>query len=150
MNIYQLDAGGYWTGAIAEINEDQGAPAGWVLSPPPELGAGEYAAWSGRWSVTTMQGPGPSVVEATKLYEQAVQAKLDDAARAARYDSIATAVSYAEEPRCPSSRRTASPSGPAVRWSGRMPMSSWPWFWPEGVNSQRLRRSCWSCLSWSY
>lgn len=53
MNIYQLDAGGYWTGAIAEINEDQGAPAGWVLSPPPELGAGEYAAWSGRWSVTT-------------------------------------------------------------------------------------------------
>lgn len=101
MNIYQLDAGGYWTGAIAEINEDQGAPAGWVLSPPPELGAGEYAAWSGRWSVTTMQGPGPSVVEATKLYEQAVQAKLDDAARAARYDSIATAVSYAEEPPVP-------------------------------------------------
>lgn len=40
-------------------------------------------------------------MEATKLYEQAVQAKLDDAARAARYDSIATAVSYAEEPPVP-------------------------------------------------
>ena len=54
MNIYKLDAGGYWTGEIAEINEDQGAPVGWVLSPPPELGSGEYALWSGRWSVTTV------------------------------------------------------------------------------------------------
>lgn len=34
-------------------------------------------------------------------FEHAVQTKLDDAAQAARYDSIATAVSYAEEPAVP-------------------------------------------------
>lgn len=38
---------------------------------------------------------------ATAQFEQAVQAKLDGAAQAARYDSIATAVSYAEEPAVP-------------------------------------------------
>ncbi|MCD5994439.1 hypothetical protein KDX38_13360 [Pseudomonas sp. CDFA 602] len=34
-------------------------------------------------------------------FERAVQGKLNDAAIAARYDSIATAVSYAEEPAVP-------------------------------------------------
>jgi hypothetical protein len=43
----------------------------------------------------------PDTAAITKLYEQAVQAKLDGAAIAARYDSIATAVSYAEEPAVP-------------------------------------------------
>ena len=35
--------------------------------------------------------------QTTAVFEQAVQAKLNEAAIAARYDSIATAVSYAEE-----------------------------------------------------
>ncbi|MGO3564482.1 DUF4376 domain-containing protein [Pseudomonas helleri] len=54
MNIYQIDMSGYWSGAVNAINEGQGAPVSWVLSPPPELGAGEYALWSGRWSVTSV------------------------------------------------------------------------------------------------
>lgn len=54
MNIYQLNASGYWTGAVTEINENHGAPSGWVFSEPPALGAGEFATWSGRWSVTTV------------------------------------------------------------------------------------------------
>lgn len=40
-------------------------------------------------------------VATTAVFEQAVQSKLDTAAQAARYDSIATAVSYAEEPAVP-------------------------------------------------
>ena len=40
----------------------------------------------------------------TAEFEQAIQAKLDAAAFAARYDSIATAVSYAEEPAVPKFR----------------------------------------------
>jgi len=39
--------------------------------------------------------------QTTAAFEQAVQAKLNEAAIAARYDSIATAVSYAEEPAVP-------------------------------------------------
>ena len=39
--------------------------------------------------------------QTTAVFEQAVQAKLNEAAIAARYDSIATAVSYAEEPAVP-------------------------------------------------
>lgn len=39
--------------------------------------------------------------EITATFEQAIQARLNEAAIAARYDSIATAVSYAEEPAVP-------------------------------------------------
>ena len=39
--------------------------------------------------------------EITATFEQAIQARLSEAAIAARYDSIATAVSYAEEPAVP-------------------------------------------------
>lgn len=39
--------------------------------------------------------------QTTAMFEQAVQAKLNEAAIAARYDSIATAVSYAGEPAVP-------------------------------------------------
>lgn len=39
--------------------------------------------------------------EITAAFEQAIQARLNEAAIAARYDSIATAVSYAEEPAVP-------------------------------------------------
>lgn len=62
--------------------------------------------------------------EITATFEQAIQARLNEAAIAARYDSIATAVSYAEEPRCLSSRMTVSPSAHGARWSGRMLMNS--------------------------
>ena len=40
-------------------------------------------------------------VEVSKQYEQAVQTKLDTAARERGYDSLATAISYAEEPAVP-------------------------------------------------
>lgn len=102
MNIYQLDVNGYWTGTVATVDESQGAPIGWVLSDPPVLGLGEFALWTGRWSVVPKPAPHARTAdEVSKTYELAVQAKLDAAAVAARYDSIATAVSYANEPAVP-------------------------------------------------
>lgn len=43
----------------------------------------------------------PTEAELSSLYEQAVQSKLDAAAQANGYDSISTAISYAEEPAVP-------------------------------------------------
>lgn len=81
MNIYQLSTGGYWVGAVAEINETQGAPLGWVLSEPPELGAGEYAVWSGRWSVTAVPPAldvAPLVADNNAAYEAAIDLLTSD------------------------------------------------------------------------
>ena len=51
--IYQIGAGGYWTGASREIGERDGAPRGWTRTAVPTLGAGEYAVWgNGGWAVT--------------------------------------------------------------------------------------------------
>lgn len=74
------------------------------FDPVPELGLGERAeagevrlAEDDRvirgWKITK-----PTEAELTSIYEQAVQAKLDGAARDRGYDSISTAISYAEEP----------------------------------------------------
>lgn len=54
MNIYRIDAGGYWTGEVFEIGDGEGCPSGWVRSEPPTVGLGQYAVWSGRWSVTAV------------------------------------------------------------------------------------------------
>jgi hypothetical protein len=100
MKMYQVDSAGYFTGAVADVDEALGVPDGWVLTEPPKLKAGEFAKWTGIWLVT-IDRPAQDTAAITRQYEQAVQAKLDAAAVAARYDSIATAVSYAEEPAVP-------------------------------------------------
>lgn len=56
--------------------DDDRAIRGWVVVPPTEA-------------------------ELTSIFEQNVQAKLDTAAQANGYDSISTAISYAEEPAVP-------------------------------------------------
>ena len=53
MKMYQISNAGIFTGVSADVDPLQGTPDGWVNTEPPELGAGEYALWSGRWSVTT-------------------------------------------------------------------------------------------------
>lgn len=58
-----------------------------------------YTYKSGKFSAPAAPTPGPT--EVRKLYENAAQAMLDAAASVAGYDSIATAVSYAEEPAVP-------------------------------------------------
>ena len=54
MRMYQISSAGIFTGVSADVDPLQGTPDGWVNTEPPELGAGEYALWSGRWSVTTV------------------------------------------------------------------------------------------------
>lgn len=51
ITIYQIGRSGIWTGATAEIEENDGAPPGWTRTAPPALGAGQYALWSGGWQV---------------------------------------------------------------------------------------------------
>jgi hypothetical protein len=108
MKIYELDVNQIWTGASHEVSDLDGQPIGWVRTDaaPPKLTGTQVAQWQGAWvklpaAPEPPPAPTPDTAAITKLYEQAVQAKLDGAAVAARYDSIATAVSYAEEPAVP-------------------------------------------------
>ena len=73
---------------------------------PPKLTGTQVARWTGSAWEKLAAAPEPeplvpSADETTKTYELAIQGKLDAAAIVARYDSIATAVSYAEEPAVP-------------------------------------------------
>lgn len=71
MNIYKIDQAGYWTGEHVD-SEDGGCPAGWVRATPPTLAAGEYAVWSGRWSVVTEPPPSewPAAIAARRYQEE--------------------------------------------------------------------------------
>lgn len=52
VQIYEVGANGFWTGAIRDIAWDAGAPPGWTRQPVPSLGAGEAARWlDGAWRV---------------------------------------------------------------------------------------------------
>jgi hypothetical protein len=60
LTIYQIGAGGYWTGATREIGEKDGTHRGWTRAPVPTLAAGEYAVWSANgWKVTTQEYVAP-------------------------------------------------------------------------------------------
>lgn len=103
ITVYQYDSLGVYSGAVDIDPEDALPPNSTSLAPPKTTG-NKVAQWAGGvWVVLAgpPSPPAPDTAAITKLYEQAVQAKLDGAAIAARYDSIATAVSYAEEPAVP-------------------------------------------------
>ncbi|MBT0961670.1 hypothetical protein [Denitromonas iodatirespirans] len=84
-------------------------PAFATSAPPPEPELGKIAAWvGGAWRLDPAPAPQPPIEppEPTEPTEEeiiaelaaAVQSHLDTAARAVGYDSIASAVTYAEEP----------------------------------------------------
>ena len=59
--ILELDAALVWTGAIAEIDDSAGIPAGWVaVAEVPTLAEGEYAMVAGGGRVAVLSGPRPS------------------------------------------------------------------------------------------
>lgn len=92
-----------------EITTENLFELGYVVldsDPTPDLGLGErvepgdirregYRVIRG-WTIIP-----PSEAQLTSIFEQAVQAKLDGAAQGRGYDSISTAISYAEEPAVP-------------------------------------------------
>jgi hypothetical protein len=103
--VYQWGDNALYSGK-AEVEDGQPMPPCSTPTAPPKLTGTQVAQWQGEWvklpaAPELPPSPAPDTAAITKLYEQAVQAKLDGAAIAARYDSIATAVSYAEEPAVP-------------------------------------------------
>lgn len=63
-SIFQIGDDGYWTGAVVEIAEDEGAPAGWTREALPDLAAGEHAVWDGAWTVTSAGPDRPTPAKA--------------------------------------------------------------------------------------
>jgi hypothetical protein len=55
MTIYEIGYNGYWTGRTKSIPDDQGAPLSWTRIEVPALANGEYALWTGIWSVVNTQ-----------------------------------------------------------------------------------------------
>ncbi|MCQ9422726.1 hypothetical protein NRB16_04160 [Pseudomonas sp. LJDD11] len=105
--IYQYDGNRVFTTAFKVEDIYGPVPAGTTVAPP-ELKKGEFAQWNGQeWSklssypVPVLPELQPDPAQVTAAFEHAVQSKLDAAARERGYDSLATAISYAEEPAVP-------------------------------------------------
>lgn len=80
-------------------------PGGAVDLPPPAVPDGHVARFDGKKFViepipasTQPEPPPMTAEEIQKQYERAVQAHMDAAAKAAGYDNLLLAVTYAEEP----------------------------------------------------
>ncbi|MDP4300336.1 hypothetical protein [Leptothrix discophora] len=111
--VYQTNAAGQYTGPIQadESPLEPGVwliPAGCVEDAPPPLGDHEIARWDGTsWQVETLPMADPVEPHASTLAEILAQAEaaidrwINDQARTLGYDSIVTAVSYADEPAVP-------------------------------------------------
>jgi len=73
IKIYQIDAQGYFTGAVDEVEASAPAPQGWTRSEPPTVGDGEWAVFDGRWRITgTAPGKTPAEMMTEELAELAL------------------------------------------------------------------------------
>jgi hypothetical protein len=105
IELYLWDEQGLYAG-VQEVDEAGALPVRSTPTKPMKLTGKQVARWTGEGWEKLASAPVVEVLtlpvdEVSRLYERAVQATLDAAAVAARYDSIATAVSYAEEPAVP-------------------------------------------------
>lgn len=106
---YQLQNEFPETSFPPDLTSDTLLDFGYVVleyDPMPELGLGEQveAGDVRREGDRVIRGwkiVPPTEAELTSIFEQAVQAKLNGAANDRGYDSISTAISYAEEPAVP-------------------------------------------------
>ena len=103
--FYCWNVAGLYIGT-KEADEDGPLPERSTPTKPPKLTGNQVARWTGSGWEKLAAAPEidpyvPTAEEVAKAYELAVQVRLDAAAIAARYDSIATAISYAEEPAVP-------------------------------------------------
>lgn len=80
--------------AVIEEDTQPEVSPGETVAPGDLLRDGDRIVRS--WTVVP-----PSEVALTSMFEQAVQTKLDEAAKGRGYDGISTAISYAEEPAVP-------------------------------------------------
>jgi len=105
MKLYLWNQQALYAGVV-EVEPLDALPMRSTPTAPPKLSGTQVARWTGSgWeklaSAPVIETPAPPVEDVTKLYESAVQARLNAAAIAAKYDSIENAVSYAEEPAVP-------------------------------------------------
>ncbi|MFJ5297503.1 hypothetical protein ACIQAL_13370 [Pseudomonas sp. NPDC088368] len=105
MILYQWDAAGFFIGQ-QEVDEDGALPQRSTPTKPPKLTGTQVARWAGQGWEKLAKAPDPDpvqeLVEAViSRYEEAVQNQLDSAAKGRGYDSLFTAISYAEEPAVP-------------------------------------------------
>lgn len=105
MILYQWDASGLFVGH-QDVDEEGALPQRSTPTMPPKLTGTQVARWTGQGWEKLASAPAPTQEtespEATAArYEAAVQAELDKAARARGYDSLFTAISYADEPAVP-------------------------------------------------
>lgn len=105
MILYSWNSQGIFFDQV-DVDEAGPLPERSTPTKPPKLTGTQVARWTGSDWEKLAAAPEPeplvpSADETTKTYELAIQGKLDAAAIVARYDSIATAVSYAEEPAVP-------------------------------------------------
>jgi len=105
MILYQWNDSGFLIGQ-QEVEEDAALPPRTTSTKPPKLSGTQVARWTGQGWEKLAKAPDPDPVEepveaVIARYEGAVQDQLDSAAKARGYDSLFTAISYAEEPAVP-------------------------------------------------
>lgn len=107
--ISQLDKNGRFVGATTadESPLEPGVflmPAGAVDFSPPVIPSGHYAEWNGAGfdlveiETEDTTPPTPTTEQIIEGFKSAIQASLDEAARAKNYDDIVSACSYAGYP----------------------------------------------------
>lgn len=102
LTVYTWDDQGLLSGSV-DVAESGSLPRSSTPTKPPKLTGAQVARWVGEGWEKLDEAPevSHSVEVITATFEQAVQAKLDEAAKASGYDSIFTAISYADEPAVP-------------------------------------------------
>ena len=102
---YQWGLDGYLIGSI-DVDETGPLPFRTTFNKPPKLTGKQVARWTGSEWEKLAQAPTPEPIQepieaVIARYEGAVQGAMESAARQRGYDSLFTAISYAEEPAVP-------------------------------------------------
>jgi len=109
--VYQTNADGIFVGAT-EADESPLEPGVWLIpggcveTPPPTLGAGVQARWAQHYWVLepipqAAGAPVASAADGMPTSIDIIQRHLDSKAKELGYDSLISAISYAEEPAVP-------------------------------------------------
>lgn len=105
MIFYQWDMNLLYVGQM-DVDEAGELPPRSTPTKPPQLTGTQVARWTGSgWekleAAPEQPVPEEPVESVIALYESAVQGVMDAAANQRGYDSLATAISYADEPAVP-------------------------------------------------
>lgn len=76
IKAYQIGPDAAWTGAVIELNPEDGCPERWTRSPPPTLETGQRAIWNGvEWVVRPVKTEDEIVSERKEVMRSAVNEK---------------------------------------------------------------------------